>query len=110
MIANEALPLCRTDQNSYLKPVYYATGISQYQSLFWLAVAVSVAKSHASNLIDPLLISVVGIKLNAAVCKVVFACSFCFVFVSPLFIIGSSRPRFYHLEPLGDKKLGGKSH
>lgn len=41
MIANEALPLCHTDQNSYLKPVYYATEISQCQSLFWLVEAVS---------------------------------------------------------------------
>lgn len=86
MIANEALPLCRTDQNSYLKPVYYASEISQYQPLFWLPVAVSVAKSHASNLIGPLLISVAGIKLNAAVCKVVLLV--CFVlFLSLPFLL-----------------------
>lgn len=67
-----------------------------------------MAKSHASNWIDPLLISVAGMKLNSAVCKVVFACLLCFVFVSHLFITGSSKPRFYHFELLGDKKLGGK--
>ena len=41
MIANEALPLCPADQNSYLKPTYYATEIAQCQPLFRLVEAVS---------------------------------------------------------------------
>ena len=112
MIANEALPLCRADQNSCLKPVYYATETSQCQPLSggqWLFLVFSVARFHASNLLDPLLISVAVIKLISAVGKVVFARLFWFSFVRPLFVIASSKPRFYNFEPPADKSLEVKA-
>lgn len=69
----------------------------------------SVVRFHASNLLDPLLISVAVVKLISAVGKVVFACLFCFTVVRPLFIIASSEPRFYPSKPPGDRSLEVKA-